>query len=350
MKENELKIYDAIDFVHEQLPQSQPIIGGGILPQKSIQLIGGPSKIGKSILGLNEAFQIATAKPFLGFTIPHPKKVLYLQAEVSEHSMQNRLQKMLAAIDYDLPLGMLYIINQKNLKFTIKQDLKTLDGTIKELGIEVLIIDPLYKYHLGDENSSQAMTRVFDCFDWLIQGNNISIIVCHHFGKPVEGRSGATQFRGSSSITDYPDSYLMLTRHHKEDRNLVKVSFELRNAEEPEPMILHRDPCTLWYEMVDIESQKKAHVIDAVNCLKALGGSTGKRQNLLDALIDKTGASKRLVNDVLKDAETSGAILTKSMGGQGNPKLYYLPEVELKLRNEIEQNPNLFGANRLVQL
>jgi len=136
----------------------------------------------------------------------------------------------------------------------------------------------------------------------------------------------------------------MLTRHNREDRNLVKVSIELRNDEEPEPLILYRNPETLWYEVHDVESDKKVTVKDVIDCLRDLGGSIGKREKFIDAIKEKTGASRRLVNDVLVRAENNCSILTQRMKVKGGAKLYYLPEIENRIKQEMEETPGLFSA------
>ena len=95
MEENKLRIKDLAIFCCEDLPQKEQIITGGILPQNAIALIGGIAKQGKSIFALNMAIQISMGKPFLErFNIPNPKRVLYLQSEISPQSMQDRSNKM----------------------------------------------------------------------------------------------------------------------------------------------------------------------------------------------------------------------------------------------------------------
>ena len=119
----------------------------------------------------------------------------------------------------------------------------------------------------------------------------------------------------------------------------------MRNDEEPEPLILYRNPETLWYEVYDLESERKVTVKDVIDCLRDLGGSIGKREQFIDAIMKKTGASRRLVSDVLVKAENSLSVLTQKMKVKGGAKLYYLPEVEEKIRREMEETPSLFSAN-----
>jgi archaellum biogenesis ATPase FlaH len=326
------EVYDAITFIEEELDVKESIIEGGILPRDSIAMVGGISKLGKSIFVLNMAIQMAIAKPFLlQFNIPKPQKVIYLQAEISAHSMQDRLKKMLAVTDSTPEKKMLYIVNQKGLKFDKEDDLAKVSDLIQECEANVLIVDPLYKFHSGDENAVKDMTRFFDGLDWIITQNNISIVVVHHFGKPQQGKSGATQFRGSSTITDYADTYMMLNRKsNKETRNSVKLSFELRNEEAPETMILHRNPDTLWYLPTGAVGDSKVSNYTCVECLQQLGGVVANKDKLISAIKEKSKASDKTIKKTLDDAISSGKILTESGKGKGSPKICFLPDMRTK--------------------
>ena len=193
-------------FITQPIERPEPMIEGGILPRKSILVVGGISKAGKSIFVANLGLQIAAGLPFLGqFAIPKRRHVLYMQAEMSESSMQDRLTKMIKAqpIDHDILNQNFILINHKGIKLDDKSDLDRISGVIAQYGIEVVIIDPLYKFHRGDENRVDDMTRFFDNLDSLVMDHDCSIVIVHHFGKPNERKKqGAQQLRGSSVIFD----------------------------------------------------------------------------------------------------------------------------------------------------
>lgn len=326
MTENILKLHDAAMFINDELPHRKDIIEGGILPQNSIAIIGGISKMGKSILALNLGIQIARGKPFLGFNVPEPKRVIYLQAEISPHSMQDRLRKMLFSIDCDLIPERLFICGFRGLKLDRNADIERVSKLVENYRAGVLLVDPLYKYHAGDENKVSDMSRFFDRIDWLVQRNNCSVVICHHFGKPQQdGRDGSTLFRGSSTITDYADSYLMLQRKSKESRLHVKLSFNLRNAVEPEPMILYRNPETLWYEVHEQDSSDKVTAFDVAKALEALGGFTSRQADLIEAVKQATEASEKTIRLAIKEAADQGLILTH--GSNGKAKSICLPGI-----------------------
>ena len=108
-KKKELKRYEK-EFEEEDL-----IIESGILPKDSIMVVGGGSKIGKSVFVSNGGLDISIGNPFLGqFNVPTPQKVLYIQAEISQRSMQERLRKMINAknLDKDILNENFFLINK----------------------------------------------------------------------------------------------------------------------------------------------------------------------------------------------------------------------------------------------
>lgn len=317
-------------FITKKIEAQDDIIEGGILQRKSIMVVGGISKQGKSIFVLNMGLSLATKKPFLlQFNIPNPQRVLYVQAEISERSMQKRLIKLAEAesISSDILNDNLVLINDKGIKLDRARDLKTIGQIVDHYKIDVLIIDPMYKFHSGDENKASDMTRFFDGLDTLVSDFNCSIVLVHHFGKPSQDnkRHGAMQLRGSIAIFDYADSYISLNRKSgNEPRNYIKATFELRNDEDPNPLYLYRNPDTLWYEVLGDQSQSKVTIHDVVTVLTDMGGQ-GKRQEVAERLKQRTGAGKRIIIDILVKAENLKKVLSDELPGQGRPKVLSLP-------------------------
>ena len=243
-----LRIVSASDLLATVFPSTDDIIQG-ILPEKSKAIISGPAKLGKTFFTLGLAVGIACGKDVMGFTIPRARRVLYCQAELSERSLQKRLERMLAAFPHDPALlrANLLFCNERRLK--IVSSIVRIEAAVAGHKPDVLFFDPLYKYSVYDENSTQEMTRFFDPLDGLIEKYGVTTALTHHHGKGT-GEFHVTPAhanRGASTIADWPDSLLTLTF---EDRKagVVKLSYTLRNDEEPEAIALRRNPETLWFE------------------------------------------------------------------------------------------------------
>jgi len=230
-------------------------------------------------------------------------------------------------IEQDILNGNFMLINQKGIKLDRSRDLKAIGEIIGHYKSDVLIIDPMYKFHSGNENLVTDMTRLFDNLDQLISDHECSIVIVHHFGKPStdQKREGAMQLRGSTTIFDYADSYISLNRKSgKEPRNYIKATFELRNDEDPDPLFLYRNPDSLWYEVLGDDSQAKVTVHDVVDVLSHNGNRLMQKELILK-LKDKTGSGERTIKDAINKAEALKKVRSHTMSGKGKPKMVYLP-------------------------
>src|SRR5262249_32856100 len=106
-----------------------------------------------------------------------------------------------------------------------------------------VILDPLARFFSGDENSAREIGRLVNALDGLIQDVGVAIELVHHTGKPsaMDRREGGQRLRGSSALFAAADSVLVLDRA----KGSLRLSFELRHAREPEPMLLERTE-SLW--------------------------------------------------------------------------------------------------------
>jgi len=313
-------IENAAEFVRKIIPHQEEIIGCGILPAKSTLMISAYSKMGKSIMALMMAICIASGKPFLvQFPVTRRRRVLYFQQEISERSMQDRLGKMLAYAKQEgfNPGSYLDIVNMAPVKLDSDDGIEVAMRIIRARRPDVVIWDPLYKLHSQDENKVTQMQRVLDKFDYLRNIFGITQIVVHHHGQPMKdsGREGFQLMRGSSTLGAFGDSYLTLTRYKKNERsNYQKLAFTLRNAEEPEGLVLYRNPEHLWYEVVaEADQGSKVSISDVVNTLTHLS-SSAKRQELIQRLIEVSGASQRTADTVIGEAVKLGRIGKRLVG------------------------------------
>ncbi|MBW2057761.1 MAG: AAA family ATPase [Deltaproteobacteria bacterium] len=319
-------IEDVNDLIGRDLPSTNPVIDSGILPERSVAVVGGVSKLGKSLFAVNMGLCIATGTPFLlQFNVPKRRRVVYLQGEISLASLQDRLRKMKNGGPWP-EQGWFWQITKKGLRLNLDRDLAALSETLGRVSPEVLILDPLYKFHSLDENKAGDMTRLFSNLDRLIVDHNLALVIVHHHGKPVDGRpEGSHQLRGSSAIADYGDTYLTLNRKSgKEPRSYLKLSFELRNDEDPDPLFLYRDPQSLWYEVLGEDSQGAVGIHDVVEALRNLGGRA-RRADLIRAVADRTGRSDKTAQRAIQKTHAVKKIVSQELKTQGRPVEYYLP-------------------------
>jgi hypothetical protein len=101
---------DLLCFIERKIENPEALIGNGILPKKGQLIIGGHSKQGKSTLVDNMALNLSTATAFLyQFPIPKVRRGCLFQAEISEISKQDRLQKMIRVMTIKPKPGVLKV-------------------------------------------------------------------------------------------------------------------------------------------------------------------------------------------------------------------------------------------------
>ena len=232
-------IYTLKQIINDHSPMPEPIIKNGILLDKTMLVLVGPPKSKKTFLAQNIALAIASGKSFANFEITKPKKVLYFLAEGGYYPNRDRLQKMGAYFsekymeNFMLSLFSYMPINHNDAY-------NTMYNFIKDSGAEVVVIDPLIRFHDVDENSASQLSDVFGRIRILINELKVSVILVHHTGK-VETRGG----RGSSALVGEYDSCITI---HKGLDNAIKLSYDTRHTESPISNQVHFNPDTFWFE------------------------------------------------------------------------------------------------------
>ena len=232
-------IYTLKSILEDDSSPPEPIIDNGILLDGTILIIVGPAKSKKTFLTQNLALSIAMGNDFAGFKITKPKKVLYYLAEGGYFPNRERLRKMAENISPDNTENFL-IDFPPYMLINHKENYDEICKTIKELDAEVVIFDPLIRFHDVDENSATGMSEVLGIIRQLIEKLGISVILVHHTGK-VQSKGG----RGSSVIIGEYDSCITI---HKEQDNYIRLTYDMRHVETPPSNRIRFNPDTFWFE------------------------------------------------------------------------------------------------------
>ena len=232
-------LWTLTEILEDTSSPPEPIIKDGILLDGTILLIVGPAKSKKTFLTQNLALAIASGTDFAGFKITKPKKVLYYLAEGGYFPNRKRLQKMAENISPDNTENFL-IDFPPYMPINHPESYDEIYKTIKESDAEVVILDPLIRFHDVDENSANGISEVFSRIRQLIDKLGISVILVHHTGK-VESRGG----RGSSVIIGEYDSCITI---HQAKADYSYLSYSMRFVETPSPNRIRFNPDTFWFE------------------------------------------------------------------------------------------------------
>lgn len=170
----------------------------------SVGIIGAPSKAFKSTFTLNLACAIATGKSFDGRKVKQGG-VLIIQGENSLSIEQHKIYSITGRTD--LPIYFVDSVWDMTKAYKLKD-------TIIELGIKLLIIDPMYLlFGNGDINRHQDITDRLSLLSRLRDDTGCSIMLVHHSRKLERGAKIQTSdMYGSAFIEGWYESMILMQR------------------------------------------------------------------------------------------------------------------------------------------
>lgn len=236
------------DFVGAKTPPLKPELIRGILRQGHKMLLAGSSKAGKSFALMELALAISTGGEWLGW--PCEKgKVLYCNFELDEASARNRFNAICAYRGMDAAEACAGITdwNLRGYNLTAKDFALRLFSRAREAGFLAVIIDPIYKLGLGDENSAGDVGSFLGVLDTICTTLGCAVIYCHHHSKGAQsGKAVADRASGSGVFSRDADAILDLMQLRPTSSlpswavdapkaTAWRVSAVLREFEEPAP-------------------------------------------------------------------------------------------------------------------
>ena len=211
MTPHESGINEFWEFSKLMTDNSEPppaIIGDGILLRECLLLISGPPKVKKSFLAANLAISLAYGRSFAGFKIAAGQSVLLISAEGGLSPNKKRLQQMWRSWPSpQISSGRFHGTFAWTHPLDSEEGEEKLKSALACYRPDVLILDPLVRFHQGEENSATDMGRFFRRLRKLMKEYHFAVILIHHAGKNLE--QGA---RGSSAIQAEYDSAIQMKK------------------------------------------------------------------------------------------------------------------------------------------
>ena len=205
---------------------AKPLIAKG----RQTALFAG-AKTGKSWLTLNVTAALATGKPILGQPAQPPVHVLYLDYEMIESDLYERLEQFGYTEDDDLShLHYALIPNLPPLNTT--EGASAVMKLVELTKAEVVVIDTTGRAIDGEENSADSYREFARTTGLALKRSNISCIRTDHAGKDGGKKQGQ---RGSSAKNDDVD---IVYRLDKSDDGLTLKRTHTRISWVPETVSL----------------------------------------------------------------------------------------------------------------
>ena len=206
----------------------QPWLVEGLWTAAAVGVIGGQPKAGKTTLALDMAVSVASASPCLGaFPVHAPGPVLLYAAEESPATLRSRLETIARLRGLDFTQLDVRVIVANSLRLDRSDDQERLDATVMHHRPALLILDPLIRIHMADENASGDIAALLGYLRALQRKSGAAVAIIHHVRKNVSSTTGAGySLRGSSDLYAWLDSFLYL----RKCRDQLTLSAEHRSA------------------------------------------------------------------------------------------------------------------------
>lgn len=301
-----------------------------LLPESGTMIVAAAPKVGKSSLALNLARCVALGECFLGRFRCEAAPVIYIQSEIPDWAMSERLKLM-----GDLPEG-IYINNpgkmqlnlweedgyQKRRETGARERVVGLINAIRERKAKMVIFDPLRHFHSLNENNVDHIAHLFEVFRGIGRAAGCGVVIVHHhrkIGRAQVKYEGAEDMSGSGALFGEADSILSIYKQVRADDTCrYKLIFDTRHSEQIDAMELYRMEGinTMLWEAQKWEDNKSTRLSAEDKILEALqdGGMAAHD------ISKKTFVSRQHVYKVLSHLEKLEKV--KNVGN-----VYYLNDL-----------------------
>jgi hypothetical protein len=185
-----------------------------IIPAKRSVALYAPAKAGKSTIVLAIVAAVATGRRILGGEVGQKRDVLYLDYEMTEDDLHERLSEL--GYDESEDMGRLHYALLPSLP-----PLDTIEGAkaiielVKRTGSELVVVDTFGRAVEGDEDKADTVRAFYRHTGLALKAMDVAVLRTDHSGKDV-----AKGQRGSSAKNDDVDVVWQLSR--KEDAQTLK--------------------------------------------------------------------------------------------------------------------------------
>lgn len=194
-----------------------------IIPARRQVAIYSAAKCGKSLLALDAAAALATGRPLLGATRTQPLHVVYVDLEMTEDDVRERLEDMGYGPDTDLSRLHYYLLPSLP---SLDSDLggQVVEAIARRYDARLVVVDTMARAVAGAENESDTYRDFYRHTGKRLKAAGVALLRLDHAGKdPTAGQ------RGSSSKADDVDVVFRMTA--------IDAGFKLRRTHSRVPWV-----------------------------------------------------------------------------------------------------------------
>jgi hypothetical protein len=300
----------------------------GLIPTDGMVTVVAAKKTGKSTFVLDLIHSLRSGESFLGVfeTRKITRRIGYVNCELTEQLLQNWLSRSTL-----IPDDQVAIWNNRGFPnpFRDEESRKKFAEEVRELDIEVLILDPFSGIFTGDDTNNNDQVKAFmKMLDAFKLAANVSVIIV-----PVHAGRDTSRSRGASSLDDHPDAILYIDQDSDGTRIFRAIGRDVEVA--PGELVFEPSTLRLTYTGADRSASRVARLSEPM--LKLIKDNPGITAGVLTK---KFGRSKSDAQECREHLISTGAIRETSVGVS---KVYHF--LEERLPSAIAFAPSIEGAN-----
>ena len=299
-----------------QIQETNHPLVDGVLWEEDVIMLLGSEKAGKSILGMQLAYNLTSGEAFLDkYPITAPIPVLYLQTEGKPAEMLDRMKAMREAVAID-DLKF-YHLFKRFFPLDQRESIDALNRAISKLPVppKVIIVDSLYTSMMGDLIDNADVRRLLEHLSGLIDKWHCALVLIHHETKE-QRESGQIVERGDKGsygsifLRAWSGHILYLKKHANKLRTLTCDTQRSGKVLEKEDLIMI-EPHPLLFQIAEDLTPSIAKVMTHIP-------PTGISR---EDLIKTTGLSSASVDKAVRQLCT----LHRICKSHTKPVIYSLP-------------------------
>ena len=220
------------------LPQWKPDwLIEGLVERNAFNILGGMQKVGKSLFRSHLMVAAVTGKPALGhFRVKPVKKALLLAGEERKEVEEARIYRAAKGLDVEAESLPIHIMSQKGFFFDDEDSFQQFMLMVVQDEYELVVIDPLIRWHRRNENISGELSPVLNRLRMLHLF--ATVLLVHHLGKPTEmdaDRPLGHMLRGTSDLAAIYDNLMVLKNTKGGNKMARQLLMDCRYDQQPDP-------------------------------------------------------------------------------------------------------------------
>ena len=242
-------------FLAKDIKGAPSIVGDGLIVEKGLHTLIGPTKKGKTIFGVQLALTLAGGREYwlISDLIVHQAiPVLYLNLELPEDVFEGRLQQQLSQMqvdDYNVNRAwenFRWLTLRGRMRLDKKDGRDLLIRLIRETKAKLAVVDNLGAAMAVDSNSDERMSPIFLHLYEICEAEDVAILLVLHTPKELGERDEVYWARGSSIQADRADTIITIKSYGKEEQSIQRrIGFTLRCGPEIDHLIITRQKGSL---------------------------------------------------------------------------------------------------------